>query len=162
MRLAVLSNTELHPAVNWTTLGPPLLEPLAAYPGAHLIAPPPFRWDRRSDWLAAVRRYLRSDTVFWMQSSSRPELPLWALSAIKPTMRRSAFVVDAWRPALTKIGSHFASSYGRWALLERVSETPRVLALAEAHRRAEGPKPTSPVDAKPRSQPDAVRTILAA
>jgi hypothetical protein len=104
MRLAVLSNTELHPAVNWTTLGPPLLEPLAAYPGAHLIAPPPFRWDRRSDWLAAVRRYLRSDTVFWMQSSSRPELPLWALSAIKPTIRRSAFVVDAWRPALTKIG----------------------------------------------------------
>jgi hypothetical protein len=104
MRLAALSNAELQPWVNWTTLGPPLLEPLAACPGGQLIAPPPFGWQRRSEWLAAIQRVRQSDTVFWMQGSSRPEVPLWALSAVKPTIRRSAFVVDAWRPALLKIG----------------------------------------------------------
>ena len=104
MRLAALSNDELQPWINWSTLGPPLLRPLASYPDARLIAPPPIRWDRRQGWRAAVRGLRRSDTVFWMQGSARPELPLWALSATKPTIRRSAFVVDAWRPALTKIG----------------------------------------------------------
>jgi hypothetical protein len=39
-----------------------------------------------------------------MQDGSLPEAPLWALSATKPTIRRSAFVVDAWRPAVAKIG----------------------------------------------------------
>ena len=105
MRLAALSNNELDPWVNWTTLGPPLLEPLAGYPGGRLIAPPPFRLDRRAEWLTALRVFRRSDAVFWMQSSARPELPLWALSAAKLTLRRSAFVVDAWRPALSKIGA---------------------------------------------------------
>jgi glycosyltransferase involved in cell wall biosynthesis len=104
MRLAALTNVQLQPWVNWSTLGPPLLEPLASYPGGQLIAPPPFRWARRGEWLAACRDLHQSDALFWMQSSSRPELPLWALSALKPTIRRSAFVVDAWRPALMNIG----------------------------------------------------------
>lgn len=104
MRLAALSNVQLQPRVNWTTLGPPLLEPLAAYPGGRLITPPPLQWDRRREWLTCVRQFRDADTVFWMQSSSRPEWPLWALSATKPTIRRSAFVVDAWRQALPKIG----------------------------------------------------------
>jgi Glycosyl transferases group 1 len=42
--------------------------------------------------------------MFWMQASSRPDWPLWALSGVKPAVRRSSFVVDAWRPAITKIG----------------------------------------------------------
>lgn len=104
VRVAALSNAALNPWVNWTTLGPPLLEPLAGYPGGQLIAPPPLHWDHRAEWLAAVRAFRRSDAVFWMQGSSRPELPLWALSAMRPTIRRSAYAVDAWRPALTKIG----------------------------------------------------------
>ena len=104
MRLVALSNDQLEPWLNWSTLGPPLLRPLASYPDARLIAPPPIRWDRRREWRAAMRDLRRSDTVFWMQGSARPELPLWALSATKPTIRRSAFVVDAWRPALTKMG----------------------------------------------------------
>ena len=105
MRLAALSNDGLQPWVNWTTLGPPLLKPLAAYPEAQFIAPPPFSWARRNDWVAAVRRFRHSDTVFWMQASSRPEWPLWTLTATNLLIRRSAFVIDAWRPALTKIGS---------------------------------------------------------
>ena len=90
--------------MNWTTLGPPLLEPLAAHPGARLIAPPPVTWAHRSQWRTAVGDLRRSDAVFWMQGSARPELPLWALSMTKPTIRRSALVVDAWRPAVDKIG----------------------------------------------------------
>jgi hypothetical protein len=105
VRLAVLSNAALDPWVNWTTLGPPLLEPLAAYPGGRLIAPPPFSWSRRAEWRATLRDFRRADTAFWMQGSARPDLPLWALSAMRPTLPRSAFVVDAWRPALTKIGA---------------------------------------------------------
>lgn len=104
MRLAALSNAELSPWINWSTLGPPVLRSLAAYPGAQLITPPPLRWRHRSDWLTAIRQFRQSDQVFWMQGSSHPEVPLWVLSATKPTIGRSAFVVDAWRPALTKIG----------------------------------------------------------
>lgn len=104
MRLAALSNTQLQPWINWTLLGPPLLEPLAALPGGRMIAPPPFHWDRRGDWLGAIREFRSSDAVFWMQASARPEWPLWALSVTKPTVRRSAFVVDAWRPSINKIG----------------------------------------------------------
>ncbi len=105
MRLAVLSNAELQPWVNWTTLGPPLLRPLAGYPGGRLIAPPPLSWRRRREWPPAVRGFRSADTAFWMQGSARPEWPLLALSATRPGIRRSAFVVDAWRQALTKIGT---------------------------------------------------------
>jgi len=104
MRLAALSNAELDPRINWTTLGPPLLKTLATYPGAQLIAPPPLRWECRTEWWTAFRRFQHSDCVFWMQGSSHPEASLWALSATKPTIKRSAFVVDAWRPAVPKIG----------------------------------------------------------
>jgi hypothetical protein len=104
VRLAALSNAELRPGVNWTTLGPPLLGPLARYPGGQLIAPPPLRWQCRGQWRAAIRQFRQADAVFWMQGSARPETPLLALSATRPGIRRSAFVVDAWQPALTKIG----------------------------------------------------------
>lgn len=104
MTLAVLSNAQLEPAINWSTLGPPLLGPLATHPEAELIAPPPLRWSHRGDWRHALRRIGAADEIFWMQSASHPEPPVWALSATRPTARRSAFVVDAFRPLLTKIG----------------------------------------------------------
>jgi hypothetical protein len=104
MRLAVLSNSELGPWVNWTTLGPPLLEPLAAFPDARLIAPRPVRWQYRADWRGSAADIRWADTAFWMQGSARPEAALSMLTAMNPFMRKSAFVVDAWRPALAKIG----------------------------------------------------------
>lgn len=104
MSLAVLSNERLNPAINWSTLGPPLLSPLADHPGARLIAPPPLGWSYRDGWRRALRHVRESDAMFWMQSASHPETPVWALSATRPTVRRSAFVVDAFRPLLTKIG----------------------------------------------------------
>ena len=104
MRLAALSNVQLQPWTNWTTLGPPLLRPLAACPGGQLIQPPMMNWRSADEWCTVVRAFRRCDTTFWMQGSSRPEIPIWALTATRLTIRRSAFVVDAWRPALTKIG----------------------------------------------------------
>jgi glycosyltransferase involved in cell wall biosynthesis len=39
-----------------------------------------------------------------LQWSARPELPLWLLAGSLPQARRTAFVLDAWRPQLAKIG----------------------------------------------------------
>jgi hypothetical protein len=77
---------------------------MAAHPGGILIAPPPLGWKHRAEWRAAVQQFRRADTAFWMQGSARPETSLSALSVTKLNIRRSAFVIDAWRPGLTKIG----------------------------------------------------------
>ncbi|WP_046864088.1 glycosyltransferase family protein [Microvirga massiliensis] len=104
MHLVALSNERLDPWVNWTTLGPPLLCPLAAKSGGAIVAPPPLRWETRHEWRQSIRSTREADTLFWMQGSARPEWPLMALSASRGVARRAAFVVDAWRPALSKIG----------------------------------------------------------
>jgi hypothetical protein len=88
MRLAVLSNENLGPWVNWTTLGPPLLNPLAANPGACLIAPPPVSWKTAPQWRQVIRRVHASDTLFWMQGASRPEVPVHLASLLGGRARR--------------------------------------------------------------------------
>src|SRR5579872_6831524 len=104
MRLAVLSNENLNPWINWSTLGPPLLRPLAARPGAVLVAPPPFAAGSLGAWRGSLGQLWKADTLFWMQGSARPEYPLWAASILRGLVRRSAFVVDAWKPSIGKIG----------------------------------------------------------
>ncbi|MGB2604002.1 MAG: glycosyltransferase [Candidatus Sulfotelmatobacter sp.] len=104
MHLAVLSNERLNPWVNWTTLGPPLLKPLAAYENARLVAPPNLALDNFRQWKNVWQDVRSSDTVFWMQSSSRPEKAVHLASLARPGARRSAFVVDAWKYSVTKIG----------------------------------------------------------
>jgi hypothetical protein len=105
VRLAALSNERLDPSINWTTLGPPLLNKIGAYPGAQVVAPPRLSFANRREWLRLALSTRGCDTVFWMQGSSRPEAPLWAISRSRQRVRRAAFVVDAWRPNLQKIGS---------------------------------------------------------
>jgi Glycosyl transferases group 1 len=105
MRLGAFSNKNLNPWINWTTLGPPLLEPLAAYKDAQLIAPPPLKWDKVREWRNIVGTVQSADTLFWMQGASRPELPILIASMLRGPVRRSAFVVDAWKQDLTKIGT---------------------------------------------------------
>jgi hypothetical protein len=105
MRLGVFSNENLKPWINWTTLSPPLLGPLAAQRGAQAIAPAPLRWQRASEWRATVRQVRSVDTHFWMQGASRPELPIHVASFLGGRARRSAFVVDAWKYLITKIGT---------------------------------------------------------
>jgi hypothetical protein len=105
MRLGVFSNKNLNPWINWTTLGPPLLEPLATYPEARLIAPPPLNRAHLREWGKILGELGSVDTLFWMQMSSRPEWPIFLPSFLRGPVRRSAFIVDAWKQHLTKIGS---------------------------------------------------------
>jgi hypothetical protein len=105
MRLGVLSNERLGAWINWSLLGPPLLGPLSKFPNASLITPPsiaPMHW---REWRAVLAAAKNVDTLFWMQGSSRPELPLSLVSILSGRVRRSAYVIDAWKGSLTKIGT---------------------------------------------------------
>ncbi len=104
MRLAVLSNEALDKWVNWTLLGPPFLKPLSKQAGASLIAPPPLSAAHWQAWGQVLKQVRSADTLFWMQASARPELPLVLASLSAGRARRSAFVVDAWAGSLSKIG----------------------------------------------------------
>jgi hypothetical protein len=56
------------------------------------------------EWWRTVGDIWRADTVFWMQGSARPENPILAAATARGPARRSAFVIDAWRHALGRIG----------------------------------------------------------
>ena len=104
MELGLLSNSALNPSVYWTTLLPPLFSGLNLQPGVRTIAPPPFAWDRRSEW-GKVRSQVKScDALFWIQVASRPTGPIHLASYMNLGARRSNFVLDAWKHSLTKIG----------------------------------------------------------
>jgi hypothetical protein len=105
MHLGVFSNGRLNPWVNWTTLGPPLLKPLAAHENARLIVPPHLRLGNLREWRDVLLDVRSADTLFWMQNASRPEVPVHVASFLRGRVRRSAFVIDAWRYLLTKIGT---------------------------------------------------------
>jgi glycosyltransferase involved in cell wall biosynthesis len=109
MRLVVVSARRLGLHVNWTTLGPPLEDSLGQMPGATVVHAPEVRRGtlraERPAWLEAIRTMRRADAVFWMQMSSRPPLPVWALAYAKPSAKRAAVTVDAWQPAVEKIAS---------------------------------------------------------
>lgn len=104
MQLAALSNERLNPWMNWATLGPPLLRALTDRDDAVLASPPLLQWRNRAEWRHVLRKTRVADTLFWLQGSARPELPVWLLAATRPRARRSAYVLDAWKPALGKIG----------------------------------------------------------
>jgi hypothetical protein len=105
MQLGVLSNQNLNPWVNWTTLGPPLLGPLAENAKVRLIAPPQLAWSNVREWRNVMQSVCSSDTLFWMQGSSRPEVPLHIASLLRGRVRRSAYVVDAWSYLIPQIGT---------------------------------------------------------
>jgi hypothetical protein len=105
MQLAILSNDRLDPWLNWSTLGPPLMRRLASDRNARLVAVPPLRMAFSNDWRRAVKDIWNADTLFWMQGSARPEWPVWTAALARGPAKRSAFVIDAWRPALGKIGT---------------------------------------------------------
>jgi hypothetical protein len=105
MHLGVLSNQNLDPWVNWTTLGPPLLQPLAANDNVRLISPPHLAFSNYREWRSVLQGVCSADTLFWMQGASRPEVPIHIASLLRGRVRRSAFVVDAWKYLISKIGT---------------------------------------------------------
>jgi hypothetical protein len=104
MELGLLSNSALNPSVYWTTLLPPLFSGLALQPGVQTIAPPPLAWERRSEWGKVRSQVQGCDALFWIQLAARPNGPIHLASHLKLGARRSNFVLDAWKPSLTKIG----------------------------------------------------------
>ena len=123
MNLGVLSNKNLNPWINWSTLGPPLLEPLARYRNAVLIAPPPLKKQNLGLYKEVLGQIWDSDTLFWMQISAKPENPLFLPSLLRGPVRRSAYVIDAWKQDLKKIGT--------FATLQRLD--PLFVAFREAY-----------------------------
>jgi hypothetical protein len=57
------------------------------------------------EWRRTLKNIQSADTLFWMQGASRPEFPVHLTSLLRGQARRSAFVVDAWKYLLTKIGT---------------------------------------------------------
>lgn len=104
VNLGVLSNHNLNPWINWSTLGPPLLGPLAARAGSELIAPPPLQWKYSGEWRKVLRGVRSADTLFWMQLAARPERPVHLASIFAGYVRRSAYVIDAWKYLVPKVG----------------------------------------------------------
>ena len=104
MELGLLSNSALNPSVYWTTLLPPLFSGLALHPGVRTIAPPPLAWERRSEWGQIRSQVKACDALFWIQLAARPLPPIHVASYLNVRARRSNFILDAWKPSLTKIG----------------------------------------------------------
>jgi hypothetical protein len=111
MRLVVVSGQLADPGPAFSALTgfvPSLERALAEHPEVSVVAAPPLRrpdpGSSRPSWLRAIREVRKADTVFWVQMSARPALPVWALAYARPTARRAAMVIDAWAPARHRIG----------------------------------------------------------
>src|SRR5277367_5615985 len=104
MELGLLSNSSTNPRVYWTTLLPPLFSGLARQPGVRTISPPPLAWERRGEWRKVRSEIKACDTLFWAQVGSRPTGAIHLASYLNLRARRSNYVLDAWKPSLTKIG----------------------------------------------------------
>jgi hypothetical protein len=104
MELGLISNSALSPSVYWTTLLPPLFSGLSTQPGVRTIAPPPLAWERRDEWREVRSQVKGCDALFWIQLAARPIGPIHLASYLNLGARRSNFILDAWKPSLTKIG----------------------------------------------------------
>jgi Glycosyl transferases group 1 len=104
MELGLISNSALNPSVYWTTLLPPLFSGLAIQPRVRTIAPPPLAWERRSEWREVRSQVKGCDALFWIQLAARPIGSIHVASYLNLGARRSNFILDAWKPSLTKIG----------------------------------------------------------
>jgi hypothetical protein len=104
MELGLLSNSSTNPSVYWTTLLPPLFSGLSRQPGVRTISPPPLAWEQRGEWRRIRSEIKACDTLFWAQLGSRPTGAIHLASYMNLRARRSNYVLDAWKPSLTKIG----------------------------------------------------------
>jgi len=104
MKLGLISNSALNPRVHWTTVLPALFSGLAIEPSVRTISPPPLAWERRGEWGKVRSEVKGCDALFWVQLTSRPSGPIHLASYMNFGARRSNFILDAWRPLLTKIG----------------------------------------------------------
>jgi hypothetical protein len=107
VRLVVLSARQIGEDFGFRNLSPPLEDALSSFPGATLVAPPPFRRGSLNStapaWLAAIRTVRRADVVYWNQGAHYPSLQLWALAYAHPRARRICLAMDLSERVLNRL-----------------------------------------------------------
>jgi len=105
MELGLLSDMGVSPKFYWEAFVPPVLSAIAAErTNVRIVEPPPFAWKQRAAWKSVRSQVKACDTLFWLQLSARPATTIHLASLNKLTARRANLIVDAWKPAITKIG----------------------------------------------------------
>jgi hypothetical protein len=105
MKLGLLSNMLVNPQPYWQAYVPPLFSAIAGgRTNVRIVEPPPVAWTRTAAWKSVRSQIKACDTLFWLQLSARPAASIHLASLNRLGARRTNFVIDAWKPALTKIG----------------------------------------------------------
>jgi hypothetical protein len=105
MELGLLSNMLVNREPYWQAYIPPLFSAIAGdRTNVTILEPPPVAWSRRSAWKAIRSQVKTCDTLFWSQLSSRPAASIHLASLSRLSARRTNFIIDAWKPVVTKIG----------------------------------------------------------
>jgi hypothetical protein len=105
MELGLLSNVLVSSRPFWQAYVPPLFSAIAAQGNnVRIVEPPPIAWARRDAWKSIRSQIKACDTLFWLQLSARPGTEIHLASLNRLGARRANFIIDAWKPVLTKIG----------------------------------------------------------
>jgi hypothetical protein len=135
LELGLLSNMLVTSRPYWQAYVPPLFSAIARdRNNVRIVEPPPVAWARRSEWKAVRSEIKACDTLFWLQLSARPATEIYLASLGRLGARRANFVIDAWKPVVTKIG--MAATIERHdpcfiAYLEATTELKRRFPLAK-------------------------------
>lgn len=105
MELGLLSNMLVNSQPYWQAYVPPLFAAIAnGRTNVRIVEPPPIAWRRPAGWKSVRSQVKACDTLFWLQLSARPAGSIHLASLNRLGARRANFIIDAWKPALTKIG----------------------------------------------------------
>jgi hypothetical protein len=105
MELGLLSNMLVNQQPYWQAYVPPLFSAIAGdRANVRIVEPPPVAWARRDAWKSIRSQVKACDTLFWLQLSARPAPAIHLASLNRLGARRANFVIDAWKPVVSKIG----------------------------------------------------------
>ena len=105
MKLGLLSNMLLSWEPYWQAYVPPLFSAIAGHRNnVRIVEPPPLAWTRRNAWRPIRSQIKACDTLFWLQLSARPATEIHLASLNRLGARRANFIIDAWKPVVSKIG----------------------------------------------------------
>ena len=105
MELGLVSNLLVNSQPYWQAYVPPLFSGISDNrDNVRIVEPPPVSWSNRAAWKKVRSQIKACDTLFWLQLSSRPASAVHLASLNRLAARRANFVIDAWKPVVTKIG----------------------------------------------------------
>ena len=105
MELGLLSNMLVDRQPYWQAYVPPLFSGIAGRrDNVRIVEPPPFAWARPIGRKSVRSQVKACDTLFWLQLSSRPATEIHLASLNRLGARRANFIIDAWKPVVSKIG----------------------------------------------------------